>query len=141
MIAQIMGHISYKQLLTEEYDTDPLVNFAYRPQYVETTKVHDELQASHRAARKSYHHPKITRSLPKPNSSIPMFENSPHVWHFYEMQTGIEFLVYSDGRRKNHYKGTSIEVMLNGNEKDDSKLAHAYKELIEYMFACHAATM
>lgn len=50
----------------------------------------------------------------KPNSIIRECENSPGVWVF-NFSNNITLLMFSDGFRKNNYKGTSFELVINDN--------------------------
>lgn len=142
MIVQVLGHISYKWLLKEENISCPIVNYAHSPNFPLVTEVlckeFEEIYESYESYRNSIscNRPNVIRALPKPNSSIPALENSPHIWHWRDTETGIEFLMFSDGRRKNHYKGTSIEVLCN-NHIDDAKLADAYSRLLEFVKQCY----
>lgn len=53
----------------------------------------------------------------KPNNTLRECENSPGVWIF-DFSNNVTILMFSDGFRKNHYKGTSYEVVLDNNPKD-----------------------
>lgn len=142
MIVQVPGHIPFKRLYDDDFDTSQILNYAHQPKYPDTTKVVEaefQERVITRGQAPSYHNPEVVRTLPKPNCSMPQLESSPHVWHFRDTDTGIEFLMFSDGRRKNHFKGTSVEVLLNGNEQDDKKLADAYTRLLDYVNECYEA--
>lgn len=140
MIEQVPGHIPFKALNTDRFDTNTIINFAHDPKYPETTGVVEaefQERVITRGQNVSYHYPEVVRTLPKPNCSMPQLEGSPHVWHFRETETGVEFLMFSDGRRKNHFKGTSVEVILNESAKDDKKVADAYTRLLDYVTECY----
>jgi hypothetical protein len=142
MIEQVPGHRSYKWFLKEENHSCPILIFAYTPNFPLVTQVIDreyEERVRTRGNTASYHWPEVIRTLPKPNNSVPAFESSPHVWHFKDTETDIEFLMFSDGRRKNHYKGTSVEVICdaNGHHKQDAMLAAAYSRLLEFVEQCY----
>ena len=142
MIVQVPGHRSYKWFLKEENDSCPIINFAYTLNFPLVTQVIDreyEERVRTRGNNASYHWPEVMRTLPKPNNSVPAFESSPHVWHFKDTETDIEFLLLSDGLRKNHYKGSKIEVMCDayGHHKQDAMLAAAYSRLLEFVEQCY----
>lgn len=54
----------------------------------------------------------------KPNSELRTLESSPGVWVF-DFSNGVTILMFSDGFRKNHFKGTSYEVVLNKSKDND----------------------
>lgn len=140
MIEQVSGHIPYKALLTDRFDSSPIINYSYTPEFPETSRVIDEEFEERRRTlgnNISYHYPRVIRTLPKPNCSMPQLESSPHVWHFRDTDTGIEFLMFSDGLRKGHYKGTTVEVVYSENVKDDLKLAESYNNLLNFVKECY----
>jgi len=142
MIVQVPGHRSYKWFLKEENNSCAMINFAYTTNFPLVTQVIDreyEERVRTRGNNASYHWPEVIRTLPKPNNSVPAFESSPHVWHFKDTETDIEFLLLSDGLRKNHYKGSKIEVMCDTHRhhKQDAMLAAAYSRLLEFVEQCH----
>ncbi len=64
----------------------------------------------------------------KPNNTLRELENSPGVWVF-DFENGITIIMFSDGFRKNRYKGTSYEVVVRDNlNKDD--VADALESLL-----------
>lgn len=140
MIEQVMGHRSFKWL--EQNDSCHIINFIHHPNFPETTKVLEnefEERLKTRGNNISYHYPEVVNTFPEPNNSMPMLESSPHIWHFRDDETEIEFLMFSDGLRKNHYKGTRVEVLYDENEyhEEDNKLAHAYNRLLEFVEQCY----
>lgn len=50
----------------------------------------------------------------KYNSILKEFESSPGVWVF-DFSNSVTLLMFSDGFRKNNYKGTSYEIVLTDN--------------------------
>ena len=134
MIKQLPGHRSLKWLEDDENSSMPMINYIFSPNFPLTSAVFErDMDRSHQPDSVCWHRPSVIKKLPKPNCSVPSFENSPHLWHFIDTDTEIEFLLYSDGLRKGHYKGTSIEVMTHGEFKQDKKLAAAYSALLEYL--------
>lgn len=144
MIQQVLGHRTFKWLCQQ--DSNPVINYAYNPAFPLMSNVlEDELneRVETLGQNVSYHYPEVIKTLPKPNCSMPALESSPHIWHFKDTETEIEFVLYSDGLRKNHYKGTSVEVLYNENEyhKDDIKLARAYRNLLKFVKQCYYSKM
>lgn len=140
MIEQVPGHRSYKWLMS--IDSTPVCNYAYLPNFpLMSTVLEDEFRERTETLGNniSYHYPRVIQTLPKPNCSVPALESSPHLWHFKDSETEVEFLVFSDGLRKNHFKGTTVEVLFKENEyhKDDAKLAAAYSRLLEFIKLCY----
>jgi hypothetical protein len=140
MIEQVTGHRSYKWLAQQ--DSCPIMNFAHVPAFplmTEVIKKEDEERVRSLGQNASYHWPEVIHTLPKPNNSMPQLESAPHVWHWRDTDTDVEFLMFSDGLRKNHYKGTSVEVLYKEDEhhKDDAKLSAAYDRLLKFVVDCY----
>ncbi len=55
----------------------------------------------------------------KPNSILRECEGSPGVWVF-DFTNDVTILMFSDGFRKNCFKGTSYEVVLDNNPKKEN---------------------
>lgn len=144
MIEQVPGHRSYKWISRQ--DSNPVVNYAYSPAFPLMSAVLEE-EFNERVQTLgnniSYHYPKVIKTLPKPNCSVPVLESSPHLWHFKDSETEVEFLMFSDGLRKNHFKGTSVEVLYKEDEyhKDDAKLSAAYNRLLEFVKQCYGSSL
>lgn len=138
MIIQIPGkrYISW----FEKHDTNPVINYSHSPAFPSMTEVLEwEYEETYLHRKPSYHRPSVVKTLPEPNNAVRSFENSRHVWHFKETETGIEFIFISDGLRKNHYKGSSVEVIAveSNAHKNDNLLAKAYKALLTYFSECY----
>lgn len=73
----------------------------------------------------------VVRRLGKPLVTLPPFESSPGIWVLDDEETGIIFLIWSDGWKKNPRKGTSYEVICN----DDNKkfIAPAFQRMVEFL--------
>ncbi len=71
----------------------------------------------------------------KPNSILRECENSPGVWVF-DFSNNITLFMFSDGFRKNHYKGTSYEVELKEdlNEKSVVEALESFFEDFQMKF-------
>lgn len=52
----------------------------------------------------------VRRTVVKPLFSIPDYESNPQVWLVLTDMDGVWFTIYSDAKRKNCYKGTSVEI-------------------------------
>lgn len=63
----------------------------------------------------------VTRFNNKPNIKMITLENKPDLWLFED--DTITWLIFSDGRKKNCFKGTSIEYTEKGK-------IHTYQEIL-----------
>ncbi len=69
----------------------------------------------------------------KPNSILRECENSPGVWGF-DFSNDISLLMFSDGFRKNNYKGTSYELLLDNNPTEANTVQALEFFLIDFAF-------
>lgn len=134
MIIQHEGKLKIKDIENISSEGDVLNNFYYTPKYptlnlwwAKEIKPLDpqgdlagQLEINHRI-----HGFEIARLLGTPNCHMQGYESYPGAWVFYDTEYNIRWLVFSDGIRKNHFKGTSYEVTLpeNGITEDDFKAA------------------
>lgn len=65
----------------------------------------------------------------KPNVIVRDYESSPGAWIFDDTDTGIAFVVWSDGWKKHPWKGSSIEYVL-GDAAEES-LPEAFGRLVK----------
>ena len=67
-------------------------------------------------------------NLGKPNVTLPELESNPGVWVF-EHTSGIILLIFSDGHRKNCYRGTSYELANVPDNFDDAMALSVYNDI------------
>lgn len=67
-------------------------------------------------------------NLGKPNVTLPGLESNPGVWIF-EHTSGVILLVFSDGHRKNCYRGTSYELVNVPDNFDDIMALSVYNDI------------
>ncbi len=70
------------------------------------------------------------RNYGKPNVTMMDYESRPGAWVFDHEPTGIVLVVFSDGHRKNSYKGTGYEIANIPDNISDSDMLVLYKDLI-----------
>lgn len=139
MIEQVPGKIYYKQLM--DLNTKTLfygLGGDEYPSFSNMVYKYFERRESHYLSGtplEDIHEEHTIKKLPKPNNYIKSLEGCPHVWHFKDIETGIEFLLFSDLLWKSCFKGSSIEVMCdkNGNYKNDLLLSKSYDRLMKYI--------
>lgn len=71
------------------------------------------------------------KNIGKPNVIVRDFESSPGLWVLDDEETEITFLIWSDGYKKQPWKGTSYEAILK--DGDASHLYKAFERLIDYL--------
>lgn len=76
----------------------------------------------------------IARLFGKPNCNMLGYESYPGAWVFYDTKYKVRWLVFSDGIRKGHFKGTSYEVTIPENFPEDQFKA-AIKKFFNH-FGC-----
>ena len=76
------------------------------------------------------HGSEIAMKFGTPNCHMKEYESYPGAWVFYDKEADIRWLVFSDGIRKNHFKGTSYEVTI-----PDSLTEEQFKMAIRKFFA------
>jgi len=118
MIVQHEGKLTVKQIEKISSEGDVLNNFYYSEKYptlrawwaVQTPTRDDlmqEFELNHRM-----HGGSIAKLFGKPNCNMRGYESYPGAWVFYDTESGVRWLVFSDGIRKGCFKGTSYEVTI-----------------------------
>lgn len=74
------------------------------------------------------HGSKWIQKIGAPLVRVREFESSPGLWVFDSAPSGHVFLVWSDGYKKNPWKGTSYEVIINSKHMD--ALVPAFEALV-----------
>jgi len=122
------GKFNFKKL--SDVKSSPIMNLMYQGDFSKATKMFQSMSLIDNIEDFKYN---ISGFLPgvvfgKPNSVLRECENSPGVWVF-DFNNGVTIYMFSDGFRKNHYKGTSIEADLSGVPLNDVVLTEALNEL------------
>lgn len=121
MIRQHNGKLTIKEIEKISSEGDCLNNFYYSDRYptlnlwwaVQKSDDNDimkQAEVNHRL-----HGFEIALLLGKPNCNMRGYESYPGAWVFYDDEHNVRWLVFSDGIRKGHFKGTSYEVTLPEN--------------------------
>lgn len=131
MIVQHEGKLTIKQIEQISSEGDVLSNFYYTERFptlrawwalqkADEDDLMKQFEMNHRM-----HGFEIARLLGTPNCHMRGYESYPGAWVFYDTEYKIRWLVFSDGIRKNHFKGTSYEVTLpeSGITEADFKAA------------------
>jgi hypothetical protein len=57
----------------------------------------------------------MIKNLGAPLVRVREYESSPGLWVLDDTESGITFLIWSDGYKKNPWKGTTVEVLVTRN--------------------------
>jgi hypothetical protein len=115
----------------ESLGTDTLINVLYhRGDYPTTLKQYHYDLASGDQLLWCINSAEAIRNFGKPNVTMMDYENRPGAWVFDHEPTGIVLVVFSDGHRKDPYKGTSYELANIPNSISDADMLALYKDLI-----------
>ncbi|NCQ51879.1 hypothetical protein GW796_08295 [archaeon] len=98
-----LGKFNFKKLT--EVNTTSTINLLYYKGWGKISEILKEFSALENGMH-GYHAGVV---YGKPNSILKECENSPGVWVF-DFSNGITLFMFSDGFRKDNYKGTSYEV-------------------------------
>lgn len=117
--------------LSLEGRVEVLGNYAHIKEFPKFTKWYRKYVAgSHFSI---YGFDKVT-NLGKPNVIMQKYESRPAVWVFEDTDTGLIWCIYSDGLRKNAYKGTRYEMTIpNLREFNDKVLVKSVTALFRYI--------
>jgi hypothetical protein len=118
------GKVTIKAI--EALDSDSIINMAMRGS-PELDAIFDLINPGWIGSSK------ITSGEGAPNVILQEYEASPGAWLYDETETGITFVVFSDGWKKDPWKGSSIECVLNG--ADVSQLHVALGALVRHLVA------
>lgn len=110
---QRVGKFNFKKL--SEIDTTPVINLLHYKGWQKIIAILEDFSALGNGMHG--YQPGVVYG--KPNSILKECENSPGVWVF-DFSNEITILMFSDGFRKDHYKGTSYEVELKENLSEDN---------------------
>lgn len=116
----------------ENLETDTLLNIMYHR--VNGDKTADRYQkdiVSANHLKWGLHGRKAVRHLSKPNVTMMGYENRPGAWVFDHEPTGIVLVMFSDGHRKDPYKGTSYELANLPGNFNDEMLYDVYQDIVK----------
>lgn len=108
MITQRPGKMKMKEI--EDFQDsrihEVLVNLAYTTQFPNLHKI------IFKRVIRPFHYCSAyaVKTLGKPNVTMRGYESNPGVWVLDDSKSGITWHIWSDGHKKNCFKGTSYEV-------------------------------
>lgn len=73
----------------------------------------------------------IVKPLGKPSVILRQYESSPGIWVFDDTDSGMAFIVCSDGYKKNPWKGTSYYVI--GVDGREGQLEDAFNRMTGFL--------
>jgi len=104
----------------EQADTETLLNLSHKVQKPYNFRIADLIKAF---LVTDYVDGDVVSQFGKPNVTMKGYESNPGVWVFEHKQYGVQLFIFSDGHKKNCFKGTSYEFSfshdLNGQELVD----------------------
>jgi hypothetical protein len=144
MIIQHQGKLTIKNIERISGEGSVLSNFYYTDRYptlrawwarprnilrealdhFSGQQMKDEFELNHRM-----HGREIAKLFGTPNCNMKGYESYPGAWVFYDTVSNVRWLVFSDGIRKNPFKGTSYEVTIPDDFTEDQ-----FKEAIRKFF-------
>jgi hypothetical protein len=104
MIIHHTGKLSIKQIEDISYEGGSLISDI---RYIQLQRDTGYIHTS-----PSIYGWQIAHKFGKPNCNMKGYESYPGAWVFYDTERNVRWLVFSDGIRKHHFKGTSYEVTL-----------------------------
>ncbi len=111
MMVQREGKIRIRDI--ESLNTEPLHNLFYDERFPSLNKIYANMHRNPvRGLSSVMYGGNSVAKLGKPNVRMVGYESTPGAWVFDDTETGIIWVIFSDCYKKNHYKGTSHEVIL-----------------------------
>lgn len=140
MIVQHKGKLKIKEIekissegdvLSNYFSTNryPSLNVWWALQKSDKDELQKQFEVNHRI-----HGFEIALLFGKPNCHMRGYESYPGAWVFYDTEYNVRWLVFSDGIRKGHFKGTSYEVTITENFPED-QFKSAIKKFFNH-FGC-----
>ena len=114
----------------EQFETDTLNNVLIKYNCTKTHKQIIKDTVTGVTLDIGIHGFEAVSKMGKPNVTMQGYENSPGAWVF-EHTTGIILVIFSDGHRKNCYKGTSYELANIPDDFDDVLASTVYRDIKE----------
>lgn len=102
-----------------DIDSEPIINLLNKNRDDKLISILEKY--SHPINKMHSYYPGVVYG--KPNGILKGLENSPWFW-FFEFSNNVQILMFSDGFRKNHFKGTSYEIV-NSNSQKINKICDA----------------
>lgn len=116
----------------EALGSDTLMNVIFHhSRFPKTLKCYHEDMSSGDSLLWGVNGKEAVQHLGKPNVNMIGYESRPGAWVFDHEPTGIILVIFSDGHRKNPYKGTSYELANLPTGMSDEDLLGLYKELMQ----------
>lgn len=121
MIVQREGKVTMKYIetLSNTRNSTVLSNLYYDSRFPSLTRLYTNMYSNPiRGLSSLIHGEGSVANFGKPNVRMIGYESTPGVWLFDDTESGIIWMIYSDCHKKNHFKGTSYEVILPANTTD-----------------------
>lgn len=126
MITQRTGKWTTQQAVALGAESTPLINLVEsHPDLMDV--LHDA------AVNFRMHDTRAVKGLGEPLVRVKQFESSPGLWALDDEDSGVIFLIWSDGYKKKPWKGTSVEIVAKPEQRKG--LGLAYLRLVEYVTA------
>jgi len=106
-------------------NADTLNNLCYSKSLM---KIYDSCVAS----RPSIFGKSHIKALGKPNVTMRGYESNPGAWIFNDTDSQITWIMFSDGHKKNSFKGASYELILPKNISSN-ELGNAIRNFFNYL--------
>lgn len=121
MIVQREGKVTMKYIeqLSSARNSHVLSNLFYDKRFPSLTRLYTNMYNNPTVGLSSILYGEgSVANFGKPNARMIGYESTPGVWVFDDTNTGIIWVIYSDCHKKNHYKGTTHEVVLPAGVTD-----------------------
>lgn len=112
MLVQHQGKLTIA--MVEELTTETMLNYVFKSGNQDVINKYTQFTEM-RGPEFNYwspHSGEAVDTLPKQNIVMRGYESNPGCWYYTSDVTGIGILIFSDGKRKNCFKGTSYEIVL-----------------------------
>ena len=73
----------------------------------------------------------LMKKFGKPNIIMQGYESTPGVWVFDDTENHVRWFIWSDGFRKNHFKGTQIELVFT---QDRPRSFSKFRDILHKFF-------
>jgi len=136
MITQHQGNLTIKEIEKISSQGEVLSNLYYSDRFPNfrgfwSVKAGDSTLGQQLEMNFRIHGCDIAQKFGKPNCHMKGYESYPGAWVFYDDVRNLRWLVFSDGIRKNHFKGTSYEVTIPEHLTEEEFIA-ATREFFQH---------
>jgi len=128
-VTQLSGKLTRKQAMELAHQSESLINLSHTSKNL--SKLLSKTLGSLDLDSIFWSSSRVVQKLGKPNVIMPEFESSPGLWVLDDELTGIRWMIWSDGYKKNPWKGTKFEVIVPKAKIDE--LAGAFHRLIDHL--------